>query len=348
VSLQLSHRSRIRLTISAVTVAAVSTVGLAGASAAGRHHSQLPAPPSTPRERAAIETFAPYQSQFFCRSSVEPGVRAFEHRVLGQYKVSHSDGDMRGCDVGGTSEHKDGRAWDWGVDHRIPKQRAAGKSMLRWLFAADKYGNQDAMFRRLGLMYVIWNKRIWGAWSQHWEPYSCSGPTLCHVNHMHFSFDWAGAEKKTSYWTRKVAPNVEPPLPVLRKRHAHRALHVAAKTGNVDAMWLLKHGLTYDVTASGVWKHGPGAKARSDARCTWTRHGWIPTASGGVSIDGDHIDSWDEQWVAVHDSGNGCNTKTHIYRLVLDQSDSSTVSAELPDGSRGNDSGEVKLRFERD
>jgi hypothetical protein len=253
---------------------------------------------------------------------------------------------MRSCDSGGTSEHKDGRAWDWGVDHRIRAQRAAGESMLRWLFKTDKYGNHDAMFRRLGLMYVIWNKRIWGAWSQHWEPYSCSGPTLCHVDHMHFSFDWAGAEKKTSYWTHKVAPNVEPPLPVLRKRHAHRTLHVAARTGSVNAMWLLKHGATYRVTASGVWKHGKGATARSDARCTKTPQGWVPS-SGGVSIGGDHIQSWDAQWVPVHDTGHGCNVTTHTYRLILHQAESSTVNAQLPDRNRRDDAGSVKLRFVR-
>jgi hypothetical protein len=219
--------------------------------------------------------------------------------------------------------------------------------MLHWLFKTDKFGNHDAMFRRLGLMYVIWNKRIWGAWSQRWAPNSCSGPTLCHVNHMHFSFDWAGAEKKTSYWTRKVAPNVEPPLPVLRKRHAHRTLHVEARTGSAYAMWLLKHGATYRITASGVWKHGKGHRARSDAQCTLTSHGWAPTSGGGVSVDGDHIESWGEQWLPVHDTGNGCNTKTHTYRLVLHQADSSTVTAQLPDRNHADDSRGIALRFVR-
>lgn len=340
-------RCRSRIAAAALTAVAVSSVGLTAATAAGAHPNHLPAPLGTPKEHASIEDFAPDQSQFFCRSRVEPGVKAFERRVLRHYRVSHSDGDMRGCDVGGTSEHKDGRAWDWGVDHRIRSQRAAGKSMLRWLFTTDKYGNHDAMFRRLGLMYVIWNKRIWGAWSQRWEPYSCSGPTLCHVNHMHFSFDWAGAEKKTSYWTHKVSPNVEPPLPVLRKRHAHRTLHVHATGGSVDAMWLLKRRATYRVTASGVWKHGKGAAARSDARCTKTKHGWVPSGSGGVSVGGDHVESWQEQWVPVHDAGNGCNATTHTYRLTLHQADASTVNAVLPDRNYGDDAGAVKLRFVR-
>src|SRR5580693_7863966 len=100
--------------------------------------------------------------------------------------------------------------------------------MLRWLFATDANGNQDAMFRRLGLMYVIWNKRIWGSWDQKWEPYSCSGVTACHVNHIHFSFGWAGAEKKTSYWTGVASAPLEPDLPHLTKRHAARTLKIKA------------------------------------------------------------------------------------------------------------------------
>jgi hypothetical protein len=327
----------------------VGGAGLTAAAAIGatHHHPKLPAQLATPRESASIESFAPDQSQFFCRSMVEPGVKAFERRVLAHYKVSHSDGDMRGCDVGGTSEHKDGRAWDWGVDHRIPAQRAAGKSMLRWLFATDAHGNQDAMFRRLGLMYVIWNKQIWGAWSQRWEPYACSGPTLCHVNHMHFSFGWAGAEKKTSYWTHKVSSVVEPPLPVLKKRHAHRTLRVTANTGSRPAMWLVGAHKSYRATASGIWRHGPGPHAASDALCTKTSNGWAPRSDGGVSISGDRLQGWGLHWVAVHDTGSGCNTKTHSYRLSFDQPTASTVEAAIPGAGATKDTGSIKLRFVR-
>jgi hypothetical protein len=65
------------------------------------------------------------------------------------------------------------------------------------------------MARRLGIMYIIWNKKIWGTYSASsgWRPYSCSGVTGCHQNHVHFSFSKAGASGKTSYWT-KVVVNV--------------------------------------------------------------------------------------------------------------------------------------------
>jgi hypothetical protein len=332
-----------RWTLRAVAACGALLAATTAAAAAphGKHH--LPAPLPSPREGAAIEGFAPDQSQFFCRSKVQPGVKAFERRVLAHYPVSHSDGDTRGCDVGGASEHKDGRAWDWGVDHRIAAQRAAGKSMLQWLFKTDAHGNKDAMFRRLGLMYVIWNKRIWGAWSQHWEPYSCSGPTLCHVNHMHFSFSWAGAEKKTSYWTHQVSPVVEPPLPVLGKVHAHRLLRVSPRQGSVNAMWLLHRHATYHVTATGTWRAG---HRRADAMCTQTASGWRRTSAGGLRVDGDQIDSWGEQWRPVHDNGSGCDARAHTYRLVLDQSAPSTVNVQLPGGS-AHAAGAVNVRFVR-
>jgi hypothetical protein len=328
-----------------VAAAVCGTAGSGVAATAAK--PSLPPPPPTPKESSAIEVFAPDQAQFFCRSSVEPGVKAFERIALATYPHSHSDDDLRECDGGASSEHKDGRAWDWGVDHRIAKQRAAGKSMLKGLFATDANGNKDAMFRRLGLMYVIWDKRIWGAWSQHWEPYACSGATACHVNHMHFSFGWAGAEKKTSYWTGKVSPVIEPPLPRFTKLHGHRTLQVSAKSGSTTAMWLVVGSATYRVTATGVWHHGTHSSALADARCTKTSHGWVPTRDGGLSVGGDQLPGWGEQWIAAHDAGNGCDVKTHAYRLTLTPPRASTITAELPDNSRGNDSGSIRLRFLR-
>ena len=301
------------------------------------------AAPPTPRETAAIEPLAPYQPQFFCRKTVEPGVKAFERLVLKAYPKTGSDGDMRGCTVGGTSEHKDGRAWDWRADHRTKSGRRAGTSMLHWLFATDSYGNQDAMLRRLGIMYIIWNKRIWGTWSQSWQPYPCSGVTLCHVNHMHFSFDWAGAEKKTSYWTHTVAGNVEPPLPVLSR--GHRSIRVTAASGTANAMWLLKGGARYAVRATGLWHHGHGSKARADAACEQTTNGWVRSTGsvGTASVSGDQFGSWGETWVPTRGDGHGCNTVNHTYRLVIRSPRNSTVVGQLADASRGNDSGSVTI-----
>jgi hypothetical protein len=339
------RRRRPALITTLVAIAAAAAVMAGGSAAAfAAMPAKLPPPPPTPKDGAAIEGLAPYQAQFFCRHKVEPGVKAFEKLVLATYPDTASDGDMRACADGGTSEHKDGRAWDWGADHRNAKQRADGRSLLKWLFAKDANGNKDAMFRRLGLMYVIWNKRIWGTWSQKWEPYSCSGVTACHVNHIHFSFGWAGAEKKTSFWTDKVSPVVEPPLPHLSALQAHRTLRVVASQGSKEALWLLKGNDTYRAVASGVWQRGA---VKADSVCTKTSDGWVPSHQGGVSVGGDQLQSWGEHWVPTHDNGKGCNPTTHAYRLVIAPSSSSTVIAQLPGAGHSKDAGSIKVRFTR-
>jgi hypothetical protein len=269
-----------------------------------------------------------------------PGVKAFEKLVLSTYKNTHSDGDMRSCSVAGTSEHKDGRAFDWGADHRVAGQRKAGESMLKWLFATDANGNKDAMVRRLGLMYIIWNKRIWGAYDQRWEPYACSGVTDCHIDHMHFSFGWAGAEKKTSYWTKKVAGPAEPPLPKL-KTNPH-VLKVLATAGEVTAHYLLVGGADYDATASGTWKHD-GKSA--DAVCEKTKSGW-QQADQPLQIGGDELRSWGERWTPTTDTGGGCNTTNHTYQLTVSPQLLSTLTAELPDAGHG-DSGSISVKVAR-
>jgi len=288
----------------------------------------------SPHEGAAIEDFAAYQAQFFCRHSVEPGVKAFEKLILTAFPKTHSDD-------GGTSEHKDGRAWDWGVDHRNAAQRKDGQQVLHWLFATDSAGNTDAMFRRLGLMYVIWNHKIWGSWSRSWQPYSCSGITACHVDHIHFSFGWAGAEKKTSFWTHRVSQQVEPPLPSLTKLDKARTLRVTASAGQT-AMWLLHKGDTYTVTATGDWhRHG---HVVADGGCAKTSEGWNRTS--GVAVSGDQLRSWGMQWQPTTDNGNGCNTASHRYRMVLTPSASTTFAVSPPSGMHG-DTGTVHVKVVR-
>ena len=196
---------------------AVSLAAPAGASTARARLT--PTPRAGYQFSPPIEEFSPYQPEKFCRKTVEPGVKRFERLLTSTYSGTAIVSDLRPC-ASDTSEHYDGRAVDWGVDYRKPSQRADGKAMLQWLFATDAFGNRDAMFRRLGLMYIIWNHRIWGSWDQRWEHYSCKGVTACHVDHMHFSFGWAGAEAKTSYFSHRVsAPVGYPPHRRTHRRH---------------------------------------------------------------------------------------------------------------------------------
>jgi peptidoglycan hydrolase-like protein with peptidoglycan-binding domain len=163
-------------------------------------------PPPTPAGLpTGIEALQPYVGQKYCDPVAKPGVRAFSNLLLTTYKDTSSLGIVRDCGVGGQSEHKEGRAWDWGVTYSNATDRAHVNEVFHWLFATDARGNQAAMARRLGLMYIIWNNQIWKAYQldRGWQAYNGSDP---HTGHVHFSFGWAGARQATSYWTNKVAP----------------------------------------------------------------------------------------------------------------------------------------------
>ena len=147
----------------------------------------------------ALDDLAPYQPQTTCSPPAKPGVDGFRRIVLAAFPGTPSYGVSRDCSVGGTSEHKEGRAWDWGVAATSAGDRAAASEVLRWLFRAEPSGRRWAMVRRLGVMYIIYHRRIWASYraEEGWRPYVGANP---HTDHIHFSFSWAGARKQTSYW----------------------------------------------------------------------------------------------------------------------------------------------------
>jgi hypothetical protein len=151
--------------------------------------------PATPSFAGDVDGYAGYAGQSSCSSTAQPGVTAFRDLVVATYPCLGSGSINRGCSVGGKSEHKEGRAWDWPVN----VGHAAPDALLGWLLASDAQGNAHAMARRLGLMYIIWNRKIWKAYqpSKGWQSYSGASP---HTDHVHFSFSWAGAKKQTSFW----------------------------------------------------------------------------------------------------------------------------------------------------
>lgn len=166
------------------------------------------------RYAAAIEPLAAYQAQTTCSPRAKPGVTDFAARLLKAYPSTRSLGIVRACSAGARSEHKEGRAFDWAVSARSAGDRAKVTRLLAWLFRSDKYGNEYAMARRLGIQYVIWNRKIWGSYAagSGWRKYSGSSS---HTDHVHFSFTWAGARKKTSFWTGKVGNVLAAPIPTL-------------------------------------------------------------------------------------------------------------------------------------
>jgi peptidoglycan hydrolase-like protein with peptidoglycan-binding domain len=190
-----------------------SLVAAKGPGSAGTQPS-APVPPLPRNLPAAIEAPAPYVKQTACDPAPKPGALALGRLLLATYPGT-SYGISRACATDSmASEHYEGRAVDWMTSVRDPQGAARAEALLRWLLAADGAGHAFANARRLGVMYLIWNDRIWGAYSASagWRPYSgcASHPqpsydTGCHRDHVHISLSWAGTMARTSYWTGRVA-----------------------------------------------------------------------------------------------------------------------------------------------
>jgi hypothetical protein len=168
---------------------------------------------------AGIEPLAGYVPQTACDPTGKPGTVALG-RLLSATYPGTSAGIERSCGGGpnAVSEHFEGRALDWTASIRDPRQAARAAVVLRWLLAPDSRGNGYAYARRLGVMYLIWDNRIWSADDPRagWQPYrDCAAhpepayDTDCHRDHIHFSLSWNGALGRTSFWTRRVAPSTD-------------------------------------------------------------------------------------------------------------------------------------------
>jgi hypothetical protein len=179
-----------RLTVGGTAFVFALTVALAPAAQAA-----IPSPPSKALP-AALDARPPYEPQVSCDPRSKPGVAAFAALMTARYKTG-AKGDYRSCQ-GDTSEHYESRALDWMLNVNNPTQKAIANSVTAWLSA-----NNGAMARRFGINYMIWNKRIWGVYAptQGWAPYTGSVP---HTDHVHFSFSWDGAMKRTSWWTGRA------------------------------------------------------------------------------------------------------------------------------------------------
>ena len=155
-----------------------------------------------------VEDYASYDPQTTCTKRPRPGTVA-----LGEWLVQTYGGGggavNRPCSDPGTSEHKDGRAVDWTLDADSPADRALARQFLEDAFATDDEGNQAALARRMGIMYIIWSDHFYPAYDQ-FQPESylssacrslkkCS-KTLRHRDHMHISLSKAGAKGLTSFY----------------------------------------------------------------------------------------------------------------------------------------------------
>jgi hypothetical protein len=177
----------------ALLLAAVTVVLLAPPAAAAGPTAPAAAPD-------VIEEPAPYVAQAICDPAAKPGTVALAEALVGQYGTG-SVGISRDCSVGGPSEHKEGRALDWMLDAGDPAERAVAEDALAWLAATGPDGEPAWAARRLGVMYAIWDHRIWSP-ARGWRPYTGVSP---HTDHVHVSLSWAGAMGATSWWTGVTA-----------------------------------------------------------------------------------------------------------------------------------------------
>jgi hypothetical protein len=219
-----------------------------------------------------------YDAQTTCTRTPQPGTVALARYLLRTYKATRSMGTVRACGSGGQSEHKDGRAFDWGADVRRKATRRAAYDFLRRALATDAAGNRHALARRMGVMYFIYNDTIWSSYRDFApRPYLSSGcrtkkkcsRTLRHLDHVHISLGRAGAAAQTSWYrSRGVAsrpvlyPGTQQLDPDLT---AVAGFTVPATGARTTSPFVLKAGITYRVVATGTVRYREGV---GDATCT--------------------------------------------------------------------------------
>jgi hypothetical protein len=176
--------------------------------------------PSSDEFGPSIDAYARYDVVAGeCSNREQPGVAAFRQMLRAEFGAN-AGGILRTCDRNTRSAHQSGRAYDWMLNANNAGDRAKANEVLGWLLATDRHGNRHAMARRLGVMYIIWDRKWWSSWNADagWQPYNGWSP---HTDHVHFSFGWPGARQETSFWTAtRSAASDEPPRDCARESYA--------------------------------------------------------------------------------------------------------------------------------
>jgi len=292
-----------------------------------------------------IEGFATYDPQTNCSPNAKPGTLKLSDWLQKQYPGSGSLGISRSCKDGGVSEHKEGRAFDWAVSVYSARDRAYVADFMAKLFATDAEGNTDALARRMGIMYLIWNDHIYSSYYgfrardyQACKVLSTCGDTLRHRNHVHISLSRAGGNGTTSWYTgastvppttgtttgtTAPAPVVAPSVPLvpktasgildLRKR-PFVTVAVSPKGTVKTTGFKLRKGYAYKVTAAGVYGYGAPAQV-ADASCRWSpgSRGWAPYPATAVARSNGSLN--------LLVNGKPISTKTcradHVYAVTV-------------------------------
>lgn len=151
---------------------------------------------------ARVDVWATYQPQVMCDPVAKSGTLALGELLQDRFDDG-AVGYERACSAA-VSEHSDGRALDWMLDAANPQDKALADEALAWLLADDA-----TAARRLGVQYIIWDRRIWRAYrsAQGWQPYTGASP---HTDHVHISLTWDGAMGRTSWWSGKAVTQLTP------------------------------------------------------------------------------------------------------------------------------------------
>ena len=179
------------------TVASITAATLLWAAPAPAATAKTPPPPVSLATNT-VDAHLGYMKQTTCSPSAKPGTTALLKALISTWGGS-SSGISRACSVGSTSEHKEGRALDWHMNVRNSSQRKRVDAALRWMTA-----NNGEVAYRIGVMYIIWNQRIWSVYYPElgWRKMADRGSyTANHKDHVHISLTWDGAMKQTSWWT---------------------------------------------------------------------------------------------------------------------------------------------------
>lgn len=188
-------------------VALAIALAVLGSGSAPAGAAELPPGPSAPAPAPdPIDAYARYQGQTVCDPTVKPGTQYLMDLVLSYYRAGRRSTLARACTIGGQSEHKEGRALDWGLSVDNPTEKAAGDEFTTWLTAVGPDGDVGYNARRLGVMYIIWNSRIWSnsSSSAGWRDYTGTSP---HTDHVHVSLSWNGAYQRSSWWSGTAIPS---------------------------------------------------------------------------------------------------------------------------------------------
>jgi len=191
----MSHRTTVRRSVALI----VTTMLMLGVAPAGAAY-------------APVEPYAGYEPQTRCAPRAKAGTVALGRWLVRTYG-GRAGGVSRACSGRSTSEHKEGRAFDWMLDARRARDRARAARFLRAAFATGPSGERAELARRMGIMYVIWNDRTYASYRQFAaKPYlssSCKRRSKCsrtlrHRDHMHLSLTRRGGLARTSWYVGRV------------------------------------------------------------------------------------------------------------------------------------------------